>query len=169
MATRKSMWVLFAILVISVWVLGLAIPVGAEIMNYKAYSWVVKGDMYPVGDKEGHAVGSVVRGTFYAFDNGEVATATVVGTFDFIKGSGPFTNYVTMNFEDGSTIMIKTQATFAGGPSGWTSEIIKGTGRFEGINGNQNTTKSKILPLEKGEAGSKWLGEGNLTFALPSK
>src|SRR5512137_2463202 len=124
MATRKSMWVLFAILVISVWVLGLAIPVGAETMNYKAYSWVAKGDMYPVGDKEGHAVGSVVRGTFYAFDNGEVATATVVGTFDFIKGAGPFTNYVTMNFEDGSIIMIKTQATFAGGPSGWTSEII---------------------------------------------
>lgn len=169
MPTKKSTWFLFGILVIPVLVLGFAIQAGAEIMNYKGYSWVVKGDMYPVGDKEGHAVGSMVRGTFYTFDNGEVATATVVGTFDFIKGAGPFTNYVTMNFEDGSTIMIKTQATFAGGPGGWTSEIIKGTGRFEGIKGTQNTTKSKLLPLEKGEAGPKWLGEGNLTFTLPSK
>ena len=131
--------------------------------------WVVKGDMYPVSDKEGHAVGSTVRGAFYAFENGEVATATVVGTFDFTKGKGPFVNYVNMNFEDGSSIMIKTQATFGGGSSGWTSEIIKGTGRFEGIKGIQSTSKFKFLPVEKEEPGAKGYGEGSLTFTLPSK
>jgi hypothetical protein len=169
MATRKSMWILFGILVISAWVLASAIRVDAETMSYKAYSWVVKADMYPVGDKEGHTLGSVARGAFYAFENGEVATANVVGTFDFIKMAGPFTNYVTMNFGDGSTIMIKTQATAGEESGGWTSEIIKGTGRFEGIKGTQTTSKSKFLPLEKGEAGAKWVGEGNLTFTLPPK
>lgn len=169
MVTRKPILVLFLILVISAWFLGSATQAGAETWNYKAYSWVVKGDMYPVGDKEAHAVGSTLRGTFYAFENGEVATATVVGTFDFTKGKGPFVNYVNMNFEDGSSIMIKTQATFGGGSSGWTSEIIKGTGRFEGIKGAQSTSRFKFLPVEKGEAGAKGYGEGSLTFTLPSK
>ena len=38
MATKKSMWVLFGILVISAWVLGSAIQAGAETMNYKFYT-----------------------------------------------------------------------------------------------------------------------------------
>ncbi len=168
MITRKQILVLFLILVNSTWFLGSAIQAGAETWSYKAYSWVVKGDMYPVGDKEGHAVGSTVRGTFYAFENGEVAAATVVGTFDFTKGKGLFVNYVTMNFEDGSSIMIKT-ATAATGSGQWTSEIIKGTGRFEGIKGIQSTSKFKFLPVEKGEAGAKGYGEGSLTFTLPPK
>jgi hypothetical protein len=169
MAARKQVLVFLEILVISVCLFGSVIQAGAETWNYKAYSWVIKGDMYPVGDKEGHNVGSTVRGTFYAFENGEIATATVVGTFDFVDRTGPFVNYVTMNFEDGSIIMIKTQATFSGGSSGWTSEIIKGTGRFNGIKGTQKTTKSKLYPIEKGEAGAKWVGEGNLMFTLSSK
>ena len=51
-------------------------------------------------------------------------------------------------------------------PIGW--EIIKGTGRFEGIKGTQNLTV-KYLPLEKGEVGPKGYGEGTITYTLPSK
>jgi hypothetical protein len=169
MAPRKNGMVLFSIFTILVCFFGYVIQAGAETWNYKAYSWVMKSDSYPVGDKEGHNIGSMLRGTFYAFENGEIATATVAGTFDYLERTGPFVNYVTMNFEDGSIIMIKTQATFSGGSSGWTSEIIKGTGRFNGIKGIQKTTKSKLYPVEKGEAGARWTGEGNLTFTLPPK
>jgi len=42
---------------------------------------------------------------------GEVATIKHVSTTDLIKGSGPFMQYVTINFEDGSTITIKSQGT----------------------------------------------------------
>ena len=52
--------------------------------------------------------------------------------------------------------------------AGWTSEIIKGTGRFEGSKGT-HTGKAKFLPVEKGEAGPKGIGEGTYTFTLPSK
>jgi hypothetical protein len=38
MATKKSMWVLFGILIISGWIFGAAIQAGAETMNYKAYT-----------------------------------------------------------------------------------------------------------------------------------
>ena len=46
------------------------------------------------------------------------------------------------------------------------SEIIKGTGRFEGIKGTQSG-KMKYLPPEKGEPGMKGYGEGtpHLHFA----
>jgi hypothetical protein len=168
MATKKLIWVLFGILVISVWVLGSAIQAGAETMNYKFYTYVIKGEWVPVPDVEGHAVGLLARGAFYVFENGEVATINHVATGDFIKGAGPFWQYVTIKFEDGSTIVIKSQGTAGGTESRWTSEIIKGTGRFEGIKGTQSA-KAKYLPVEKGEAGPKGYGEGTITYTLPSK
>jgi hypothetical protein len=174
MATKKSMWILFGILVISAWVLGSSIQAGAETMNYKFYTWMIKGEYVLVGDVEGHTVGLGMRGAFYVFENGEVATINHVSTGDFIKGAGPFMQYVTIKFADGSTIIIKSQGT-AGAPAagtataaGWTSEIIKGTGRFEGIKGTQSA-KAKYLPVEKGEAGPKGYGEGTITYTLPSK
>jgi hypothetical protein len=174
MTTKKSMWVLLGILVISAWILGSAIQAGAETMNYKFYTWVIRGEDVPVGDVGGHMVGIVIRGAFWVFENGGVATITHVATRDLIKGSGPFMQYVTVNFEDGSTIIIKSHGTLGGtaagalASGGWTSEIIKGTGRFEGIKGTQSA-KAKYLPVEKGEAGPKGYGEGTITYTLPPK
>jgi hypothetical protein len=174
MATKKSLCVLFVISVISACVLGSAMQAGAETMNYKFYTWVIKGEDVPVGDVEGHIVGLSMRGSFYVFENGEVATINTVATRDLIKGSGPFMQYVTINFADGSTIIIKSQGTL-GAPAagaftsgGWTSEIIKGTGRFQGIKGTQ-AAKAKYLPIEKGEAGPRGYGEGTINYTLPSK
>jgi hypothetical protein len=174
MATKKAVWILFGILVISAWVLGSAIQAGAETLNYKFYTWMIKYESVPVGDVEGHTVGFGIRGSFYVFENGEVATINHVSTGDFIKGAGPFMQYVTINFPDGSTIIIKSQGTVGGTAvgtatsGGWTSEIIKGTGRFEGIKGTQSA-KAKYLPVEKGETGPKGYGEGTITYTLPSK
>jgi hypothetical protein len=174
MSTRKSTWVLFGILAISGWVLASTIQAGAETLNYKFYTYVIKAENVPVADVEGHTVVLNIRGSFYAFENGEVATISHVSTADLIKGAGPFMQYVTINFQDGSTITFKSQGTVgapAGGTytaGGWKSEIIKGTGRFEGIKGTQSA-KAKYLPVEKGEAGPKGYGEGTLTFTLPSK
>jgi hypothetical protein len=39
-------------------------------------------------------VGFAVHGSFYVFDNGEVATINAVATDDVIKGAGPFMHYV---------------------------------------------------------------------------
>jgi hypothetical protein len=172
MATKKSMGVLFSILVILGWVLGSVIQAEAETMNYKYYTWAIKGEAVPVGDVEGHIVSLGQRGGFCVFENGEVASYNNVATNDLMKGSGPFMLYVTINFPDGSTIISKGQGTMrrteAGLTGSWRSEIIKGTGRFEGIKGTQSA-KSKYLPLEKGEVFPKGYGEGTITYTLPSK
>ena len=172
--TKSSMWVLFCVLLIAAWVLGPVTQVGAETMNYKSYSYVLKAEDVPVGDVEGHTVGLVIRRAFYVFENGEVATTNSVATRDLIKGAGASVQYTTINFADGSTIVIKSQgrgggtATAAQKSGGLTSEIIKGTGRFEGIKGTQST-KIRFLPVEKGEGGPKGIGEGTITYTLPSK
>lgn len=174
MAGKKSMWIILGILLVAGWLLAPAIEAGAETMNYKFYTWVIKGEAVPVGDVDGHTVNLTVRGAFWVFESGEIATINHVATGDTIKGSGPFMQYVTINFADGSTIIIKSQGTVGGiaagayTSGGWTSEIIKGTGRFEGIKGTQ-TGKAKYLPVENGEAGPKGHGEGTINYTLPSK
>ena len=172
MTTRKSVWVLFGILVISGWVLGSVSYARAETMHLKFYTWVTKAQEVPIDDVEGHVVRFVERGVFYVFENGEVATSKNIATADLIKGSGTYTEYVTMTFQDGSTMVRKNQGTvgeaLTGGSGGIKSEIIKGTGRFEGAKGTASGT-IKYLPLEKGEAGPKGYGEGTMTYTLPSK
>ena len=175
MVTRKSLWILFGTLVISAWILGFPIQAGAETMNFKVYNWVTKRETVPVADVEGHALGLTVRNAYFIFENKEVAISISVGTHDYINGKGPFMQYVTLTFQDRSTIIIKSQGTVgtpvAGTPTvgGYTgSEIIKGTGRFEGIKGSL-TLKVKYLPAEKWEAGPKGYGEGTITFTPPPK
>jgi len=168
MATKKSKCILLGILVITAWVFGSAVQVGAETMNFKLYTYVMKGERIPIQDVEGHFVRLIVRGSFYAFENGEVATVSSVSTEDLINLSGPFTIYSTVTFADGSTIMLKGQGTAGGRAGGWASEIIKGTGRLAGIKGTL-TSKAKYLPTEKGEPGARGYGEGTITYTLPSK
>ena len=169
MATKKSMLVLFGILVISAWVLGFAIQVGAETMNYKFYTWVNKAEDIPIDDVDEHLVWMHQRGSMYVFENGEVATVNAIVTGDTVKWIGPFMQYVTIKFPDKSMIIIKSQGKAGGGTAAdWKSEIIKGTGRFEGIKGTQSA-KGKYLPVEKGEGGQRGYGEGVITYILPSK
>jgi hypothetical protein len=175
MAMKKTIPFLFTLLVTLAWVLWSATPAQAETLNYKSYTWVIKSDDVPVGDVEGRNVGIRVRGGFYVFENGEVATTNSVNTQDFVKGSGSYMRYITINFEDGSTIIIKSQGNTIGRAAGRsyatseaTGEIIKGTGRFEGIKGTEKV-KFKYLPVIKGEPGSRGYGEGTITYTLPSK
>lgn len=177
MATKKSWWILFGIIVTAAWVLGATFQAGAETLNYKLYTYVTKYERVPIGDVEGHAVSMTVRNSFFVLESGEVATAFSVSTGDTTKGTGPFSQYTTITFPDGSIITTKTQGTVEGRPvysvgeyasGGWTGEILQGTGRFQGIKGTV-TSKSKFLPIEKGELGPKGIGEGTLTFTLPSK
>jgi hypothetical protein len=168
MATRKTLWILFGILVISALVLGSPIQAGAETMNYKLYSYVVKDERVSIPDAEGHTVSLGVRKSFFVFENGEVATANQVATLDHIKRSGPVLVYTTITFLDGSLIIFKEQGTMGGTGGGVTGEIIKGKGRFEGAKGTR-AVNVKYLPVEKDELGPKGYGEGTITFNLPTK
>jgi len=174
MATKKSIVVIFGILVISAWVLGATIQAGAETLNFKSYTYGIKQESIPIGDVEGHTLGFDVRRGFYAFENGEVGIVNQVATSETVKGGYSVLLYTTVTFPDGSTIITRGQGALGGGvpgspaTGGWKYEIVKGTGRFEGIKGTASS-KSKFSPPEKGEPGPKSVGEGTITYTLPSK
>jgi len=174
MATKKLVWVLFGILVISAWVLGSAVQATAETLNYKSYTYTVKQENIPIGDVEGHLLAFAVRSGFFVFENWGVAIGYSVIQSEEIKGASSLLMYNTLTFTDGSTIIIKGQGTTGGGVPGspasgaFRNEIIKGTGQFEGIKGTLSS-KFKFIPAEKGEPGPKTFGEGTITYTLPSK
>ena len=173
MAQKKSIGVLFGILVISVWILGSGIEAGAETMKFKVYGYETKAESVSIGDVKGHTLALRTRSAFCVLENGEVATQIAVTFGDFIKESGSVISYQTLTFADGSTIITKTEGSIdatAAGPSASRGkrEIIKGTGRFVGIKGT-GTGSSKFLPVEKGEVGPKSIGELILTYTLPPK
>ncbi len=170
MAT-KSKWFLAALLVISAGVMYSIPPAMAETLSYKFFLPVTQMQAIPIGDIEGHAIGVLIREGAIFLENGEMGWGKGVVIFDMVKGAGSFDQYSTLTFQDGSTIVTRTKGTSeaqSGSSSSaqWTGEIIKGTGRFEGIKGTQVST-SKMLPPQKGELGGKALGEGTLTYTLP--
>jgi len=74
MATKKSMCVLFGIVVILAWVLGSAIQAGAETMKFNVSNVVTKGERYPVGDVEQHGIVYLMRDGVAVLENGEVGS-----------------------------------------------------------------------------------------------
>ena len=168
MVTKKALWVLFGILVISVWVLGYVTHAGAETMNFKFLSLVTRNEVLPVGDTEGHNVGINVREGGVIFDSGELAWMRAINSFDGVKGIITFDQYYTVIFQDGSKITARTKGSGTPTTSKWTGEIINGTGRFQGIKGTASA-EIKFRPREKDELGGKAFGEGTLNYALPAK
>jgi hypothetical protein len=109
MATRKSIWVLFGILVISAWVFGSAIQAGAETLKVKVSGYATKLEVIQIADTktERHVIiASSNRGLAF-FENGDVATYTTWGTADSINRKSAIDGYTCFTFEDGSTIFYK--------------------------------------------------------------
>jgi len=75
-----------------------------------------------------------------------------VNTVDIIKGAGSFKGYTHTTFSDGSTISAKFEGkTTAGGAPGATPSVgtwtyIKGTGKFEGIQGKGTLKTYHLRP-----------------------
>ena len=172
--TKNSSWLIVGLFVISIGILCSMPQAMAETLSYKFFLPVTQRQVIPIGDVEGHGVGFLVREGAVFLENGEMAWGKAVVLFDMVKGVGPFDQYSTLTFQDGSTIITRTKGTTEATSSGvstaakWTGEIIKGTGRFEGIHGT-GTSTAKMLPPGKDELGGKTLGEGTLTYTLPKK
>jgi hypothetical protein len=171
---KKSSWLLVGLFVMSVGLLCSVTQAMAETLSYKFLLPVTQRQGVQIGDVGSHWVGMVVREGSVALGTGDMAWVKGVLTFDAIKGGGPFIHYSTLTFQDGSTIMTHTKGiSNEHSASGLhenksTGEIIKGTGRFEGIKGTVSSW-SRSMPVEKGELGEKVLGEGTLTYTLPQK
>ena len=108
-----------------------------------------------------------------SYDDGSVGVYSSKFTGEINQGSGKAQGYGLTTLEDGSTQWFKYQQTVTPNPDGKTSryegklEYIKGTGRFEGIQGNGTFTFKRLAPLPG--VGAQFLSDGTATYTLPSK
>ncbi len=173
MAMKKSMMVLFGILVISAWVLGSAHQSVAATMKCRNATTLTKSEAIPVSDEEGHELRLQIFQGLAFFDNGEIAKLRSHIISDTMpKKSGQAITYHIYTFEDGSTIVARNQRLMvpdkSGNPSATvTTELIKGTGRFEGIKGTGSAT-AKSFP-GSGEEATRSTAEFTFTYTLPTK
>jgi len=173
MAAKKSISILFGIILISAWVLGSVTWVGAETMKCKNIAIATKDERVLVGDEEGHNIAlQIMEGLSYC-ENGEIAKVKHHALIDAMppKG-GQAIGYSILKFEDGSTMVIRFQRLMVRDQSGAisakaSSDIIKGTGRFEGIKGTVSTTGKNFLGTK--EEAARVFNDSTFTYTLPSK
>ncbi len=172
MAIKNVMWVLFGILVASAWLLGSVTWTGAETMKCKNVATATKDERIPVGDEEGHNIAlQIMEGLSYC-ENGEIAKVRHHALIDAMKKGGQAIGYSILTFEDGSTIVVRFQRLMVRDESGAisakaSSDIIKGTGRFEGIKGTVSTAGKNFLGTK--EEAARVFNDSTLTYTLPSK
>jgi len=175
MATRKSIWVLIGILTIAALLLGFVTSAGAQTYTVKCRDTghLAKMHLIEVGDVPGHilAVGDLAG--VLSCDDGSVATTSMKIMGDYTKGSGKAYSYLLDTYEDGSSTWSKAQFTVTADPYAktgtWegTLEFIKGTGRFEGIQGGGSFTGKRFAPVPGVDA--QYYSDYTMTYTLPSK
>ncbi len=175
MIIKKFIWIFIGILVIMAWLLGFIIEAQAETMKCKIARVVTKEEPMPVADEEGHILVMQISQGVAFFENGDIANFKTQAIADRRTGTGKGSQsiaYIFFTFEDGSSIIPRVEYRSIADPSGKIStktvgEIIKGTGRYEGIKGTFSST-GKMLPPIKGEA-DKYYVDATLTYTLPPK
>ena len=142
-------------------------------MKCRETGYAAKLNVIEVDDVPGHIIGVGEFPGVWSCDDGSVATASTKDMFDYVKGSGKIHGYSTATFEDGSILCITYQGTAAPEANGKTSrwearcEFIKGTGRFEGIQGSGSFTGKRLASTPG--AGAPYCIDYHLTCTLPSK
>jgi hypothetical protein len=173
MGRKRSMQIFVGCFVIAASFLGFVIEAKAEIMKCRSASIYVKDEAMPVGDLEGYTLGMQMREGVSFFENGEIANfKNYLISETRAGGMGQLIGYTFYTFADGSRIVVRVGSQSVRDASGaWsskaTNEIIKGTGRFEGIKGTTCTT-AKSPPPVKGEY-RKVIQDTTFTYTLPPK
>jgi len=154
MAAKKLTMAFFTLFIGVAWLLGFVEEACAEMMKWKLYNYIVQMESLPVGDTEGHAYYMGSRRGLAQFENGDIAVFLNWFVFDITKGHGALQAYVIHTFEDGSTFVTKNEGTQWLDPKGQasmkgTGKFVKGTGRFEGIQGDVTFEGKVLVPYAK--------------------
>lgn len=173
MSTKKSMWVLLGFFIIAAWLLGFVIGAQAETMKCRTASVSTKEDTMKVSDVEGRTLRMGTTEGLAFCENGEIADFKAIFISDRTAGKGwQSIGYNYFIFEDGSKIITKFDQRATADSSGKisvksTGEIVKGTGRFEGIKGTESGIGIKVPDVKGGPP--KSARDRTLTYTLPPK
>ncbi len=113
-----------------------------------------------VPDMEDHINWLIEAKGIYFSEKWGPALVYQVLTMDTIKGSGSSQGNDRWTFPDGSIIDIKWEGKVKDGSIGGPFTLIKGTGKFEGIQG-RGAFKAQMLSADQ------WLGNQETDYMLP--
>ena len=162
--------------VIFLWVLMPLQCANAETRTSKGSNQITKFEAIPTLITPGHFIGVFERQGEVLFDNGEKAKTILKGTVDLNMdiGQGTFHGYSFTTYEDGSITITKLEGLITLPPgkrlplSEGKGTYIKGTGRFQGIEGTMSFKSKQIKPYGGEHKGDAEV-ESVLTYTLPSK
>ncbi len=166
---------IFICFFISAWLLmPVAQSNAEETRKAKVNNYITKFEMIPILDVPGHIIGVYERKGDVVFEDGEKAKQTLWGMVDITMGNGTFTGYSLYSFEDGALTIFKIDGILKMLPgeklpvTEGTGKYIKGTGRFQGIEGTV-TIKGKQTKPYGGEHKADMELDFVATFTLPAK
>ena len=114
---KAKLWiVMFSVAALAVF--AAVFLAGAETMKFRQVQFYTKGEVLQVGDVPDHIIGIYDQTGLASFETGEVASITMKGALDYIKGSGTIRGYTITTYEDGSTTSSKYQGTTRPDPGG---------------------------------------------------
>jgi hypothetical protein len=121
-----------------------------------------------VADMEGHAINLLeAKGMSFSEKWGPCLLVLSV-VQDYTKGVGPYEGYIHYTYSDGSTITIRIKGEGKGGGPGTTGSAkgegtwtyLKGTGKFEGIQGGGTREYWVLGP-------GQWYADAKGEYTLP--
>ncbi len=140
-------------------------------LKWRAVTHNKEVQVIKVGDVEGHVLGVAKFSGLAFFDDDTVGATGYTVSFDYTKGSGPFTGHATLAFEDGSTIWMSFEGQSVKGDDGVTRfeggyAQTHGTGTYEGIKGSGGFKGQRVSLME---GGGETYYDADLKFVLPSQ
>ena len=146
----------------------------AETSKYRIFSYMTKMELMPFGFVKAPANGIFERRGMVSFENGDVGLYLARGTFTATPKGGTAEGFSQITHSDGSTVAQNYNLTFTKSPDTnlntytGTGKVVSGTGRFEGIQGENTITGQNLTPYDEDNKSESYFDVIS-NYTLPSK
>ena len=146
----------------------------AETSKYRIFSHMTKMEIMPFGFVKAPANGIFERRGLVSFENGDVGIYLSRGTFKATPKGGTAEGFSQITHSDGSTTVSSFDLSFTKSPDTnlntytGTGKVVSGTGRFEGIQGENTVTGQNLTPYDKDNKSESYFDVIS-NYTLPSK
>ena len=131
-------------------------------------------EIMPFGFMKAPANGIFERRGLVSFENGDVGIYLSRGTFKATPKGGTAEGFSQITHSDGSTVVSSFNLSFTKIPDTklntytGTGKVVNGTGRFEGIQGENTVTGQNLTPYDEDNKSESYFDVIS-NYTLPSK
>ena len=146
----------------------------AETSKYRIFSYITKMEIMPFGFVKAPANGIFERRGIVSIENGDVGLYLARGTFTATPKGGTAEGFSQITHSDGSSVVQNYNLTYTKSPDTklnaytGTGKVVSGTGRFEGIQGENTITGQALAPYDKENKAESYFDVIS-NYTLPSK